>query len=241
MNDNLKKDTPGMLSAQQMLLMREKDASGLLIIPDNPDKCDAIVRFIGIVTPIQTHSLNVAVVKKRFEKNIPDTDALVTFTDDIALGIRTADCVPVIVYAPDVTGIAAIHAGWKGSLGGIVENTLDVLAERGADPAKMKVTFGPSISKERYEVDSELAERFIEAGFKEQVSYPGGTDGKPHIDLQGVNAQRFIRRGVKPENITLFQGCTYSSTDDEGNPLFPSYRRDGDQAGRMLTTVCIVK
>ena len=188
------------------------------------------------ITPFQTHSLNVEIVEDNDNGCIPDTDALVTFKNDVTIGVRTADCVPILIHAEDVNGIGAIHAGWKGTLGGIVENILDVFEEYGADLSKLKVAFGPSISKTHYEVGTDLAEKFVEAGFGNYVSYPYGAGYKPHLDLQGVNMERFLRRGVPIENICLSEYCTFSSRDKEGKYMFPSYRRD-KTSDRLLTFI----
>lgn len=191
-------------------------------------------------TPHQTHSVNVKVIERIFDRDTEDTDALVTFKDDVAIGVRTADCVPVLMYAEDVNGVAAVHAGWKGTLGGIVDNTLDVLEGKGADLSKLKVAFGPSISAKNYEVDAELAGRFAEAGFEDYVSWPNGKERKPHLDLQGVNMERLRRRGVKEENIVPSQLCTFDSKDDDGNYLFPSYRRENGTSDRLLTCISLL-
>lgn len=188
------------------------------------------------ISPLQTHSLNVGVIESGYERYFPDTDALVTFHDDIPIGVRTADCVPILLYADDVNGTAAIHAGWKGTLEGIVDKTLDVLQERGADLSKLLAVFGPSISKEFYEVDNELADKFVEAGFGEYVSYPEGKDAKPHLDLQGVNIARLTRRGVSPDNIKPSDRCTFSSRTPDGEYAYPSYRRD-KTTDRFLTSI----
>ena len=88
------------------------------------------------------------------------------------------------------------------------------------------VYFGPSIGVSKYEVDKELAEKFDEAGFYDCISYPSGEEGKPHINLERVNEYQLLRRGVVPGHIKCSDFCTYSSSDNEGKFLFPSYRRD---------------
>lgn len=223
-----------------------EEVTAFCVTPENNDKMDEVIDFRSsyrkfAVIPHQTHSLNVKVVSERDEWP-EDTDALITFERDLPIGIVTADCVPIVVYAPDVKGIGAIHAGWKGTLGGIVDNALDVLQERGADLAQLIVIFGPSISKERYEVDTELTERFIEAGFKDYVAYPkdeSGAVSKPHIDLQGVNMERFLRRRVKSENIYLHPGCSFDSKRKDGRYAYPSHRRSHGAPGRMLTYISL--
>ena len=206
-----------------------------------------------VAIPRQTHSLNVGVIDKwEIPSDFPATDALISFNQKVGVGVLTADCVPIVVYAPDVEAVAAIHAGWKGTLGGIVDNTLRVLIDRGADPAKMKVIFGPSVSGRVYEVDYDLGRRFEEAGFGACVNYPVNVNGKsesarpasissepprPHVDLQGVNMERLLNNGVKMENIRLSGQCTLSSHDEEGKWLYPSYRRCHTPL-RLLTYIC---
>ena len=187
------------------------------------------------VLPVQTHSLNIGVVEypHQFFEN---TDALVSFRPDIPVGVVTADCVPLLIYAPDVDGRAAVHAGWKGTIGGIVDNTLDILMEHGADPEKMIVVIGPAIHVESYEVDRDLAERFTEAGFGEFVVWPNGEHGKPHLDLIGVNRERLLRRGIPEGNIIIHPADTFGFVDTDGF-RFPSYRRSGGSPLRMLSFI----
>ena len=228
---------------QEYLLM-DDDVSGLCLCPDLRDPENENKELIGLykiwaTIPDQTHSCNVAITDG-FCMDYPDTDALITFERDVPIGVKTADCVPILAYAPDKQGIAAIHAGWKGTLGGIVDNVMDELLENDVDPAQLKVAFGPSISKDVYEGSQELADSFIEAGFGAYVSYPDGQKEKPHIDLQGVNMERFLRRGVKQENIKLHDGCSYGSKMDDGSPMYASHRRSGGAPARMLTCIMML-
>lgn len=188
--------------------------------------------------PIQTHSINVAVAES-WGQIFPDTDALVTFKHNLPIGVVTADCVPIMIYAPDVEGIAIIHAGWRGTLFGVVDKTVDTLMGHGANTSNMIVTFGPSISKEMYEVDEALAEKFREAGFGDYVSYFETEKGKPHIDLQAINRERFLRRGVRLEKIVTNPDCTYSTVDAYGKPLYESHRRSKGAPGRNLTLITL--
>lgn len=229
---------------EEFLLMNE-GVAGLCLCPDmqdpeNENKDLMWLYKMWSTIPDQTHSCNVAITDGS-SRYYPDTDALITFVRDVPIGIKTADCVPILVYAPDKQGIAAIHAGWKGTLGGIVDDVMDLLEEKGADPAQLKIAFGPSISKEVYEVSQELADSFIEAGFGAYVSSsPNEQKEKTHIDLQGVNMERFLRRGVKPENIKLHEGCSYSSKMKDGSPMYASHRRSGGAPARMLTCIMLL-
>lgn len=188
------------------------------------------------ILPVQTHSSNVVIVEGtegETRATFEDTDGLISFRRGEAVGVVTADCVPILVFAPDIRAVGAIHAGWKGTEGGIVDKALDILIDRGADCRKLMVWFGPSISREMYEVDEGLAERFRAAGFEEYVK----RKDKPHIDLQGVNAERFFRRGVKRENLHLHEGCSFSSRYEDGRFRYQSHRRSGGKAGRMVSYI----
>lgn len=240
----MEKDRSSTRLIREFLLMDDV-VSGLCLIPDlrnqEAEQEDLMWLYkIWATIPEQTHSCNVAVTDG-CSFYYPDTDALITFERNVPIGVKTADCVPILLYAPDKQCIAAIHAGWKGTLGGIVDNVMDVLIENGVDPSEIKVAFGPSISKEVYEVSPELAESFVEAGFSEYVSLHNGDSGKPHIDLQGVNMERFIRRGVKPEKIKLHSGCTYISRLDDGTSMYASHRRSGGAPARMLTCIMLLE
>lgn len=225
-------------------LLMDDEVSGLCFVPDlrNPEVENKDLMWLyrqWAIIPGQTHSCHVEMTDG-FNTYYPDTDALITFERDVPIGVKTADCVPILVYAPDRHGIAAIHAGWKGTLGGIVDNVIDLLVEKGADPALLKVAFGPSISKKAYEVCEDLAESFRKVGFSEYVSHPNGLNEKPHIDLQGVNMERLIRRGVRPENIKPHSGCSFGSRMKDGTPIYASHRRSGGAPSRMLTCIMLL-
>lgn len=220
-------------------LLNKNGVYGMVLAPESIEQdMKQIDQFYEsqAVTPQQTHSTNVDIVRDKSEK-FPETDALITFLTDTPIGIRTADCVPLIIFAPDIKAVAAIHAGWKGTLNGIVDKTIDRLESFGAKTSEMIVAFGPSISKEKYEVDQSLADLFKDKGFTDFISYPNGPENKPHLDLQGINRERLLRRGVTSDNIRLSSFCTFSSLNTNNEPLFQSYRRDGESAGRNLTVI----
>ena len=218
---------------------------GLCFSPDlrNPEneKKDymRLYRNLALI-PEQTHSCNVAVVAGDTISHYEDTDALITFERNMPVGVKTADCVPILVFAPDIGAVGAVHAGWKGTLGGIVDNVMDTLEERGMDAGLLKVAFGPSISKEIYEVSPELAGKFVDVGFGEYVYYPHGMGEKPHLDLQGINMARFLRRGVSMGNIMLHPGCSFSTKTVDGIPMYASHRRSGGAPARMLTCIKLI-
>ncbi len=187
--------------------------------------CSDVDRFShAVLLPVQTHSCNVAEVDS--PRPLPDTDAIITRTPGLRIGVRTADCVPLLLHAPDIRAIAAIHAGWKGSLGDITGNTVRRLTEAGASPQLMQAAFGPSICGVCYEVSAELADNFRRAGFSDCIS------GNRHVDLEAVNRSRLLALGLKAENIRPKPMCTFEKH------ALPSWRRNATTS-RLLTWIML--
>lgn len=202
----------------------------------------------GIVCPCQTHTTNVGVLE-HVSQEFPDTDALVTRLKGVRIGVRTADCVPVVMYAPGAEIAAAVHAGWKGTLAGIVVNALETMTRFGADKRTVKVFFGPSICRRCFEVGPELAELFRSGGFGRHVYDEIFTDSlshkemdpeRPHIDLEGCNIHLLKEAGIDVRNISGSGFCTRHTVipqTDPGRPALPSWRRDCGTALRMVTWI----
>lgn len=186
----------------------------------------------GIILPVQTHSCNVAVVFDSQAEYL-DTDALVTDQAGVMIGIRTADCVPVLLYDDIRRVVATIHAGWRGTVGGISRKAVDVMvSEFGCCPADMHAIIGPSISPESFEVGNEVVEQFLRAGFPDDIvlhNYP-----KPHIDLWRANQWLLTEAGVPAEQIEIAGLCTYTNTN-----RFFSARREGIGTGRLVSGIMV--
>lgn len=180
---------------------------------------------LAVLLPVQTHSCNVAEVDS--PRPLPDTDAIITRTPGLRIGVRTADCVPLLLHAPDIRAVAAIHAGWKGTLGDIAGNAVRCLIEAGASPLLMQAAFGPSICGACYEVSAELADDFRRAGFSDCIS------GSRHVDLEAVNRSRLLALGLKAENIRPKPMCTFETA------VLPSWRRCATDR-RLLTWIMLV-
>ncbi len=188
--------------------------------------CADVVEAPFVVTiPVQTHSCNVALIDRdAVVPPLDDTDALISLAPGVRIGVRTADCVPLLLYAPDLEAVAAVHAGWKGTLGGIVTATVERLAALGASPSMMKAAFGPSICGDCYEVSQELADEFRRAGFADCLA------GERNVSLEAVNRCRLIDAGLLPENISVSRFCTLTT------PWLPSWRREATTS-RLLTWI----
>ncbi|MDE6264561.1 MAG: peptidoglycan editing factor PgeF [Paramuribaculum sp.] len=203
---------------------------------DDPAHCKAcrneLAHYLGIsadniVFPRQTHSLNVAVVIDPAAP-LQDTDALVTDRSGIALGIHTADCVPVVLADPKAGIIGAAHSGWRGAAGNIAALTVQKMQSLGANPADIHAAMGPCICQECFEVGEEVAARF------ERFGAVIRTPGKPHVDLPKAVATSLVEAGVPQQNIAMPCGC--SRCDFQ---RFFSARRLGVQSGRTLTLIIL--
>lgn len=170
-------------------------------------------------------------------------DAFVTDLPGVAIGVRTADCVPVLLYDPSRRVVAAVHAGWKGTVLQIVRKTIwkmELLFQCRAED--LRAIIGPSIGPDSFQVGEEVAAQFKMAGFPMDTiwSFQGPGDGSPmsgghHIDLWEANRWLLVQSGLKPENIQLAGVDTYTS------PSFFSARREGVQCGRIINAIKLIR
>lgn len=154
-----------------------------------------------IVVPRQVHSAEVAVIGSLpvGGEMIEGVDAVVTKLNKVAVGVSTADCVPVIVVDAGAGIIAAIHAGWRGALGGVVSNAVRVMQGLGGDAGRMKAYIGPAICVDCFEVGEEVASRFPESCV---VRYADGR--RPHVNLPVYVALALRQAGIKVDAIEYF-------------------------------------
>lgn len=182
----------------------------------------------------QTHSTNVKVLLETpAVEELKDVDAIVTQLSGHCLCVSTADCVPVMLFDVKKRVIAAIHAGWRGTVGRIVEKTLKVMnAQYGTEGRDVIACIGPSISMESFEVGDEVYDAFQIAGFDMQCI--ARKYEKWHIDLWEANRVQLLACGVLQENIEVSGVCTYQRCED-----FFSARRLGIRSGRILSGIML--
>ena len=186
------------------------------------------------VIPRQTHTTNVRVVTDvPTEEELQDVDAVVTHLKGFCLCVSTADCVPILIYDKVKQVIAAVHAGWRGTVGRIVEKTLEAMKSHyGTDGKDVVACIGPSISLESFEVGDEVYDAFAEAGF--DMERIARKHEKWHLDLWEANRLQLLAQGVLPEHIEVASICTYQCHED-----FFSARRLGIKSGRILSGIQI--
>ena len=208
---------------------------------DNPEHVKANLETLAsllpecphvIVVPRQTHTTNVRVITDiPAPEELQDVDAVVTHLKDFCLCISTADCVPVLLYDKEKQVIAAIHAGWRGTVGRIVEKTLEVMkSQYGSEGKNIIACIGPSISLDSFEVGDEVYAAFEEAGF--DMTRIARRYKKWHLDLWEANRMQLLANGVLPEHIEVAGICTFQRHED-----FFSARRLGIKSGRILSGI----
>ncbi len=150
-------------------------------------------------------------------------DALATTAPGLALGVRSADCVPVLLADPRTGAIAAAHAGWRGVASGVVPAAVGALVRLGASASDLRVALGPSIGPCCFEVGDDVAARFPAPTVHVRAA------GKPTVDLRHAVALQLAASGVTPDRIDVDAPCTFC--DPAG---WPSYRRQGAAASRLI-------
>jgi len=160
-------------------------------------------------------------------------DAVVTDIPRVFLIIKTADCLPVLLVDEKKRVVAAVHCGWKGTLKRLLERVVDGMKARyGSDPASILAAFGPCISSRCYEVGPDVRRGYAAAGFPDSLfRLVPGRRGKHLFDFAGANRLHLLRQGVKGKNIYTVNICTHCDV------RYPSYRRDKDSTGRMLSFI----
>ncbi|RDE08747.1 peptidoglycan editing factor PgeF [Pelagibacterium lacus] len=164
---------------------------------------------IEVALTRQVHGTHVHVVDDTFDlANRPEADAMVTVRTGIALGILTADCVPVLLADARTGVVGAAHAGWKGAVGEILARTVEAMVALGARHEDITAAIGPAISVENYEIGEEMAQTISDrhphaAGFIVTDGWP-----RPHFDVPGLVRHQALALGLAAVETT--GGCTYA-------------------------------
>ncbi len=193
---------------------------------------------VPLVTLAQVHSARLHILDENTppENGSPRADALATLQDSVAIGVQVADCFPILVADPRKKVIAAIHAGWRGTLERIFSRTVAGLRTGfGTDPADLITAIGPGIRRCCFEVGPEVVDEFREA-------YPGVGLAKAHptrprkyfVDLLQALQIQFDETGLKRDKVFDLGACTHCSTSE-----FFSYRGEGPHSGRMMAVIAM--
>ena len=206
-----------------------------------PEDWNAVAGFFSIdpdrvVTVNQVHGETIIIVDDKNFRTMRSVqaDAMITNTPGIAIGVETADCVPILLYAPEVSVVGAVHAGWRSTVQKIVQKAvIKIRDEFRADPAEMIAAIGPAIGPECYEVDDPVMVRVREAfSFWKDLTASRGND-RWSLNLAKANKMELIQAGLQEKNIHSLGMCTCCRKD-----LFYSFRAEG-RTGRMLSAIMI--
>ena len=198
---------------------------------------DALLPGASLVTVRQVHSADVVTVEEAIaEEARPAADAMVTARPGLVLGILTADCVPVLFADPVAGVVGAAHAGWKGALAGVTDNSIAAMEALGAVRARIVCAIGPCIGRSSYEVDMDFAERFERNDPDNGRFFAAGRAGHCRFDIAGYVASRL--RGAGTGQIALLDEDTYTQPE-----RFFSYRRSCHRGepdyGRQISMIAI--
>lgn len=174
----------------------------------------------------QVHGNEVLLVTEPGKKE--GYDAQITNHKNIFLVVSIADCTPILIYDTKNEAMAAIHAGWKGTVGNIVSKTLQKMQEHfGTKGENCKAFIGACIAYENFEVGEEVAVNFADTlkRFDTQKQ-------KWFVDLKKANSEQLLAFGVLPENIEISDYCTVANND-----LFFSHRKEKGKTGRMMAVI----
>ncbi len=163
-------------------------------------------------------------------------DALCTMRPGTGAGVHTADCVPILIAHPGHPACAAVHAGWRGLAGGVVEDAVRRLADRLGTSARrdLVAAAGPSARGCCYEVGEEVADRLRPLPGGDRRLLEGKRPGKWNADLQALAVDALVAAGLSPSLVEAVGPCTICS------PAFHSYRREKTLTGRQLSFIYII-
>lgn len=206
-----------------------------------------------VVTLTQVHGSHAVVIRRGQPLDFaqgrpapiapPEADIVVSDNPDVAIAVRAADCVPMLVADPQTGAVAAVHAGWRGTAAGAAGVAVQTLRDEfGVDPADVRAAIGPSIGSCCYEVGSDVVDAFAAAGHPRHLidrwflARPPdrGTRERPPLtlDVAVANRDQLILAGVKGDNVHTAGLCTAMHLD-----VLTSFRAEKDRAGRLWAVI----
>ena len=211
---------------------------------DNKNKINKNLNYVAkkmgvkknkLILMHQTHSNKVVEIKKYNFKNKIKADAIITKMNNIAIGVLTADCVPIIICDERNKIVGCIHAGWKGAFSGIINNTIKKIKKLNSNN-KIYASVGPCIGEKNYEVDIKFYKKFVSKSWKNKIYFKYKSKTKKLFDLRGFATDKLLKLNVKVDQI---QKDTFAEKSN-----FFSYRRSQKfkqkDYGRCISTVRLI-
>jgi hypothetical protein len=212
-----------------------------LVLREDEREWDAVSASLGVTRDRlllikQVHGIHAAVARRNGAPSWPTADIIVTDDPSIAIGVRVADCAPVLLYDPVRNAVGAAHAGWRGTASGASTAAVRAMkTDFGSSPGDLVAAIGPCLGKCCGEVGPEVVEAF-RAGGAERPSieawFTAGSGDRSFLDLERANRDQLERAGLDPSRIFTTGLCTRTHSD-----RLHSYRADRDRAGRLLGAI----
>jgi YfiH family protein len=201
----------------QIYRVAELDAFPWLVHGFGTRRADIQALFSNLATLKQIHSSDCVDACGR-SGILGEGDALLENNPGAVVAVKTADCIPILLVDERRRAVAAVHAGWRGTVARIAARAVDAMHDRfGSDVADLHAAIGPGIGKCCYEVGPEVAVHF-------------GVQGRAHVDLAAANREQLIAAGLDPYRIYVANLCTQCNSAD-----FHSFRRDKEASGRLYS------
>ncbi|MDQ6988838.1 MAG: peptidoglycan editing factor PgeF [Mariprofundaceae bacterium] len=180
----------------------------------------------------QVHGISLLHCFGRGEQHETDADILLATEKHVPLAIRTADCLPILLADPEAQVIAAVHAGWRGTVAEIAKVAVSAMLEKGAKAERIMASLGACIGMCCFEVSLDIQQRLLAVAHAEAVRQ---RDGKAYADLGLANQYQLLASGLLPQHIEATPHCTAC----QQKPAYFSYRRDAGQTGRQLSIIVL--
>ena len=208
-----------------------------------------------LVTLYQTHSPDVVVVNSANRSDWPDFahqdrprgDAVITQTPGLVIGVLTADCLPLLLYAPDIAAVAAVHAGWRGTVAGVVPATLQRLQALGADLSRLRAAAGPHLQATSFQAGEDLRDQFLAINPAYEAHFqPWSSPNQPVAIPSEANKWRFnlsavVRDQLAAAGVPAVEVLPHDTYGDEADWF--SFRRATHRAesdyGRQVAAIAL--
>ena len=195
-------------------------------------------REYSLATAWQVHGDNIRVINTKADLGDSDerADALVSNLDNILLGVKTADCVPILIGDKNTCAFAAVHAGWRGTVQRIVQKTVERLKETyDTQPIDLTCAIGPAAGCDRYEIGEEVIQAFRQNLSDSEKYFQETRPRHAFVDLKAANRDQLVVSGVDAANIHISPLCTMERPD-----LFFSYRLEKPKFGRTGRLMSVI-
>ena len=198
-------------------------------VPEGLENLDKLKQWFGVDTVAYSNQSHSDIVTY-FKSYVEDGDGLVSSTKNIALGVFTADCVPILLYDKNKEAIAAIHSGWRGTHMSIAVEAINKMRDCfNSSPEDIFAVIGPHNRKCCYEVGEEVLEKFRIQEIYKDVEFSSGNK----LNLYACIEKQLLESGLKKENIIDANFCTYCSKEQ----IFHSYRKSQENYSRMFSFI----